>query len=298
MRNSKLLLITSGALMSIALVAPTNNIAEAITFPSSEVGSNVVTESAITAGNTASSSEELYKFMADSKLVAKENWYIKLKVTSTKRADNELKKQIKLTKKQQAIQAQKLKVRAAAIKKAQSSIRESENAANRLAKEIDRRRKKQEKAKRQSSLGKGTVYIVGSGGKSEVKTWMPHTKSNGGSIFLHASAQYALQKQAYTGSHGIRMVGGRYCIAVGSRFTSKIGTKIDVVLENGNVLRCIVGDQKSDLHTDSTHSYHRADGSWVEFIVNRNVLDHAAQTSGNISSISGFGGPIEKMIVY
>ncbi|MBR4315031.1 MAG: hypothetical protein IKP66_09000, partial [Lachnospiraceae bacterium] len=60
---------------------------------------------------------------------------------------------------------------------------------------------------------------------------------------------------------------GRYCIAVGSFYTTQIGQKIDLVLTNGTVIKCILGDCKSDEHTDETHRYHAIDGSVAEFIV-------------------------------
>lgn len=103
------------------------------------------------------------------------------------------------------------------------------------------------------------------GCRSEAKTYMPYT-----AVTCKASNQYKFlySDKAYTDEKtGLRMYEGRYCIAVGTAFTSKIGTKIDVVLENGDILNCILGDVKSDAHTDSSHQFHAIDGSVVEFIV-------------------------------
>ena len=114
---------------------------------------------------------------------------------------------------------------------------------------------------------------------------------------------YRLQQQyAYTGTYGIRMVDGRFCIAVGSYFTSIIGQYVDVVLANGVVIPCIVGDQKSDSHTDE--KYHvittrgkYADGSIIEFII-----DGKAFVSDKTGSLSGYGegwnSPVASIIVY
>ena len=67
-----------------------------------------------------------------------------------------------------------------------------------------------------------------------------------------SSPQYKLQKnKAYTGKYGIRQVDGRYCVAIGSHFTSKIGILFDLILENGIVIPCILSDQKADEDTDS-----------------------------------------------
>ena len=66
-------------------------------------------------------------------------------------------------------------------------------------------------------------------------------------ITRKSSLQYKLQKEyAYTGDYGIRMVDGRFCIAVGTAVTKKMGQYIDVVLENGTVIPCIAADQKAD----------------------------------------------------
>ena len=103
------------------------------------------------------------------------------------------------------------------------------------------------------------------GCRSEAKTYMPYT-----AVTSKSSNQYKLlySDKAYTDERtGLRMYDGRYCIAVGTAYASKIGTKIDVVLENGKILNCILGDVKSDAHTDSSHQFHAIDGSVVEFIV-------------------------------
>lgn len=80
---------------------------------------------------------------------------------------------------------------------------------------------------------------------------------------------------------GIRVCSGRYLIAIGSGYGMP-GDKIDLVMENGKVLRCIVGDGKSDAHTDPTHRFHvggmdhgvyyPGDGSVAEFIIDPSVF--------------------------
>ena len=71
-------------------------------------------------------------------------------------------------------------------------------------------------------------------------------------ITRKSSLQYKLQHDyAYTGTYGIRQVNGRFCIAVGTGVTKKMGQYVDVVLENGTVIPCIVCDQKADQHTKS-----------------------------------------------
>ena len=104
------------------------------------------------------------------------------------------------------------------------------------------------------------------------------------SITKKSSPQYKLQANyAYTGDYGIRMVNGRYCIAVGSYFKTAIGQYLDVVLENGVVIPCIMGDAKADKDTDRSHIF-TSNGCCSEFIVDRSVLAPAIKNSGSASS--------------
>lgn len=71
-------------------------------------------------------------------------------------------------------------------------------------------------------------------------------------ITRKSSKQYKIQAEyAYTGEYGIRQVDGRFCVAVGTGVTKSMGQYIDVILENGTVIPCIVCDQKADEHTRS-----------------------------------------------
>lgn len=113
-----------------------------------------------------------------------------------------------------------------------------------------------------------------------------------------SSKQYKLQHSlAYTGDYGIRMVNGRYCVAVGSYYTTKIGTYLDIVLKNGEVIRAILGDQKADKDTDSTNRMH-PDGSAVEFIVDKYSLSGKIRRSGNVSSVNNWDSGIDYIKVY
>lgn len=113
------------------------------------------------------------------------------------------------------------------------------------------------------------------------------------------SNQYALQEQAYTDLEtGIRMVGDRYCIAVGQAFCTKIGTKIDIVTEYGNTIKCILGDCKANCDTDYTNMY-ALNGSCTEFIVNTSSLPYMARNMGDISYCKdNLKGKVVKIKVY
>ena len=98
------------------------------------------------------------------------------------------------------------------------------------------------------------------------------------------SDQYKLQTlYAETGRNGIRMVNGRYCVAVGSRFTSDIGQYFDLILANGTVIPCVLADQKADIHTDSDNIITAHNGCLSEFVVNTEYLNSEVKQRGNIS---------------
>ena len=114
------------------------------------------------------------------------------------------------------------------------------------------------------------------------------------------SDQYKLQNSiAYTDLEtGIRKIGDRYCIAVGSFFTIKQGTKINLFMDNGNIIKCILSDSKADCDTDSTHIY-ASDGSISEFIVNTSSLPYSAKLRGDVSfSSKKLKGKIIKVEVF
>lgn len=107
-----------------------------------------------------------------------------------------------------------------------------------------------------------------------------------------ASDQYKLQMSCVTNADGVRMYDGRYCIAVGTYYTDKIGVNIDVVLENGTVLECVTGDIKSDEHTDATRRQVPINGNVVEFIVDVPALPQEVQRSGDLSTNPAYEGEI------
>lgn len=125
---------------------------------------------------------------------------------------------------------------------------------------------------------------------SSFKTWMGYT-----AITSVTSPQYKLQQKCTTGDYGIRTYDGRYCIALGTYYTKEIGQYVDVELTNGTILKCVLGDVKSDKHTDSMNRQMSQNGNVVEFIVDMSSLDSRAKSSGNISSIPGFEGDIKSI---
>lgn len=101
---------------------------------------------------------------------------------------------------------------------------------------------------------------------------------------------------------GVWMVGNRYCIAVGSFYTNKVGVKIDLVLSPSkgrkHTLKCITADSKSDKDTVKNHRVHK-DGSVVEFVVKTSALPKKAILMGDVSYAGKqFKGKIVKIKVY
>lgn len=97
------------------------------------------------------------------------------------------------------------------------------------------------------------------------------------------SRQYALlnSPDAHTDvKTGIRMIGDRYCIALGSYYTHNVGQKVNLIFEDGTVVYCILGECKSDAHTDETNRFHAVDGSVAEFVVDSEYFESTAQWSG------------------
>ncbi len=116
-------------------------------------------------------------------------------------------------------------------------------------------------------------------------------------ITLTTSKQYELQTIAYTGNHGIRMINDRYCVALGSYYTTTIGQHVDIELKNGKVIKGILADCKDDSHTDSTNRIN-PNGSVVEFVVDTKTLDSMAKKMGDISYVNDWNSKVVNIKVY
>lgn len=112
------------------------------------------------------------------------------------------------------------------------------------------------------------------------------------------SKQYKLQENAITENNGIRMVNGRYCIALGSYYTTKIGHYVDVELENGNIINAILADCKDNEHTDETNRIHKEDSSVVEFVIDKDVMNNKVLTRGDVSYINDWDSKVVNIRVY
>ena len=118
------------------------------------------------------------------------------------------------------------------------------------------------------------------------------------SVFGKTTQQYKLQCTAVADENGLKVVDGRYCIAIGSRFQTIIGQYVDLYLLNGTVIPCIVGDLKSDKHTDSTHTF-SPNKCCSEFIVDMSNLEKNVKKRGDVSFINeAWQSPVKYIVVY
>lgn len=152
--------------------------------------------------------------------------------------------------------------------------------------------KKGKKArKKKTSKERYTVY--GTPAHNSFKSYMSYRAVSS------SSEQGKLQAKAKTDAEtGIRKVDGRYCVALGSYYCSKIGTKFDLVMSNGSIIKCILADQKANRDTDAKNQK-TSDGSIAEFLVDMDKLPSKVKTMGDVSyANSKLKGNIAKIRIY
>ena len=118
------------------------------------------------------------------------------------------------------------------------------------------------------------------------KSWMSYK-----AITNKSSKQYKLQQIAATGFGGVRVVDSRMCVAIGTAFNADIGTYVDLILEDGFIIPCVVADIKSSKHTDSSNVFTVAGKSkrticCTEFVVDLNKLDDKVKKTGDMSYVN------------
>lgn len=100
-------------------------------------------------------------------------------------------------------------------------------------------------------------------------------------------------------SDGFMKLDERYLIAVGSRFGTVAGQYIDLVLENGVVIECIMGDAKADVDTDSTNTFTYKSSCCSEFIIDEASIRSDIYERGNASlKYSSWDSPVVSVVVY
>lgn len=118
-------------------------------------------------------------------------------------------------------------------------------------------------------------------------------------VTVKSSPQYKLlnSKDCYTDPEtGIRMVDGCYCVALGSFYGSKIGTKYRITVSSGNSFDVILCDQKANRHTDKKHQYAKRNKDILEFYVEKRNIP--AQVRGSYDVLEQFKGKITAIEKY
>ena len=175
----------------------------------------------------------------------------------------------------------------------EEAIRRAEEAARKQAEAKKKKIALQKKAAAKKKLkeSKRPYIMKDVPADNEVKSYERYT-------LLTSWKQAELQELAHTDGNGMRKVGNRYCVALGSYYTTEIGVEFDLIMENGNVIPCILGDQKSDLHTDAKHQRGANGGCVAEFIVDVDKLPETAKQRGSVHWIPGLEGEIKSIKIY
>ena len=118
-------------------------------------------------------------------------------------------------------------------------------------------------------------------------------------ITATGSTQYKIQNEyAYTGKYGIRQIGSRYCIGLGTYYGAELGQYVDLKLENGVIIKCVLSEFKADRDTDKNNIF-TPNGCCSEFIVDTPQLNKKAKGAGDISVCSEFwNSPVTEIIIY
>ena len=120
-------------------------------------------------------------------------------------------------------------------------------------------------------------------------------------VTARSSPQYKLlnSKECTTDEEtGIRMYDGCYCVALGSYYGTKIGTKYRITFSNGNSINVILCDQKANRHTDSKHQYAVNNKDIVEFYVQKSMMPRAIRGRGNYGVLPQFSGSVVSIEKY
>lgn len=139
--------------------------------------------------------------------------------------------------------------------------------------------------------GKPGNYKTPADGTHRWKPWAWYT-----AITATDSPQWRLQQIAKTDENGLRIVKDpngveRFCIAMEPAWaggTSKdIGRCVDLVMESGAVLHCVLADTKKVENSKDRAGVYGKHGELAEFLVDGTKLNPAAKRSGTVSSIGG-----------
>ena len=127
--------------------------------------------------------------------------------------------------------------------------------------------------------------------KKDFKSYLPYT-----AITNKNSKQWELQQDATTNEDGIRCLNGLPMVAVGTGWGVWVGDTIIVNCANGNSFKAIVGDIKSDRHTDAENKTTVSNGCRCEFLVDLDKLDPYVKLMGNIATMDKYTGYVLSIV--
>lgn len=105
-----------------------------------------------------------------------------------------------------------------------------------------------------------------------------------------SSRQWKLQQQATTDADGVRCIDGIPMVAVGTGWGLAVGDTAIVTCANGNSFKVVIGDIKSNAHTDAENKTTKSNGCRCEFIVDVPKLNSTAKVMGNMAVMSKYKG--------
>lgn len=116
---------------------------------------------------------------------------------------------------------------------------------------------------------------------------------------ITGSPSYRLQQKCYTDEYGCRRFGEDYVIGLGTFYSTDIGDRFEITLDNGNTFTAILGDNKADRDTDVTNRYTECvnyDGepcaNILEFIVDTDLLSERVKELGTLTYYDHFDGNV------
>ncbi len=110
----------------------------------------------------------------------------------------------------------------------------------------------------------------------------------------HSDA-YKLKTMSSADEEGFYRYKDRYLVAIGTYFNAPVGTLITITLENGTQIPAVVGDIKSDAHTDENNVYSMSCICATEFIVDKSFKE----CSGDVSDVMpGWDSKVVSISVY
>lgn len=140
-------------------------------------------------------------------------------------------------------------------------------------------------------IEKDNETVVVESTKRDFKTYMSYK-----AITSTSSRQWQLQQKATTNEDGIRCIDGIPMVAVGTGWGLKVGDVALVTCENGNSFKVVVGDIKSNAHTDAENKTSTASGCRCEFIVDIPKLDNNVKVMGNMATLAKYKGYVVSIV--